>query len=55
MKIDDLLAEDSPLTAIDDPRVRFYFDHYGTIEQWAALRREAASALIEGSSTCGKC
>lgn len=30
-----------------DARARFYFDNYKRIEEWAALRREAASALHE--------
>lgn len=28
-------------------RARFYFDHHRRIEEWAALRREAAAALHE--------
>lgn len=33
--------------SIDDDRVRFYLRHREQIEQWAALRSEAASAIDE--------
>ena len=33
--------------SLDDERVRFYFRHREQIEQWAALRSEAAAAVDE--------
>ncbi len=33
--------------SLDDERVRFYFRHREQIEQWAALRTEAAAAVDE--------
>lgn len=33
--------------SLDDERVRFYFRHRDQIEQWAALRSEAAAAMDE--------
>lgn len=38
-----LLSDDEPASV--EPRAQFYFDNYKRIEEWAALRSEAATAL----------
>ncbi len=39
--------------SLDDERVRFYFRHREQIEQWAALRTEAAAAIDEWMAQIG--
>jgi hypothetical protein len=39
--------------SFDDERVRFYFRHREQIEQWAALRSEAAAAVDEWMTQLG--
>ena len=39
--------------SLDDDRIRFYFKHREQIEQWAALRTEAAAAVDEWMEQLG--
>jgi hypothetical protein len=40
--------------SLDDDRIRFYFKHREQIEQWAALRTEAAAAVDEWMEQLGR-
>jgi hypothetical protein len=45
--------DSSRVPTVEDPRLRFYLDHYREIETWALLRREACARICEGLLALG--